>query len=417
MTQTSHSEQSIYFSPILPWQKGAWARLLERYDRLPHGLLFSGMQGIGKRAFVWRFVAWLLCDNRESRLNLPADQQVGCGQCQSCQWLASGTHQDLQVLPAASLPVEIDSEQEQGSTTKSGSQSKKGATKNSKAKAGSKAAKSETASTSIKVDDIRQLQPFMSQGSSGRRVCVIDNADSMTVAAANALLKTLEEPRDGIHVLLISDMPARLLATIKSRVQQVSVYPIQRLAQAGSQDESQAASDSAGSHLSQRDQQINSIHDYLMQAVKEQALLEYTDEDDLAQQISQALTLANGAPLAALEMLSSSWYSFRQIWLNAWIALRTGRRSSVAASDYWQKTLAIEEFVKLSEFMLMDLSRLNLGVPSLQTDIEFDEQTIQLPQEKIYAVLAVINDIKQACQQNVQDKMAYDHLLAELARL
>nr|WP_255016302.1 hypothetical protein [Psychrobacter sp. PraFG1]UTT87636.1 hypothetical protein MN210_16870 [Psychrobacter sp. PraFG1] len=79
---------------------------------------------------------------------------------------------------------------------------------------------------SIKIDDIRELQPFISQGSSGRRVCVIDYADKMTVAAANALLKTLEEPREGIHLLLISDMPTKLLPTIRSRVQQVAMDPM-----------------------------------------------------------------------------------------------------------------------------------------------------------------------------------------------
>lgn len=372
-------QQNVYFKPLLPWQQTVWEGLISRYDRLPHGLLFSGMQGLGKRDFVWRFVAWLLCDNRLQALDAK-DQQGGCGHCQSCQWLASGTHPDLKVLPASSLPNP--NEDNITLSTKKAKTTKKSLLKNQ--------VKLEPDKSSIKVDDIRELQPFISQGSSGRRVCVIDNADMMTIAAANALLKTLEEPREGIHLLLITDWPTKLLPTIKSRVQQVAIDQIQR----------------------------DKVVEYLKDYIHHNKIIE-EDEEQLSLQINQALKLANGAPLAALEMISSDWYQFRDTWIKVWLALRVGKRSSIAASDYWQKQLSIDAFIKLSEFMLMDFSRQSLGIKPLQVDIDWDGYVSikSLSIDAIQQVMNLIEDIKVARNQNLQDKMAYDRVLTGLAAL
>ncbi|WP_296403195.1 DNA polymerase III subunit delta' [Psychrobacter sp.] len=380
MKQPQSSEQSIYFEPLLPWQQSVWDNLTSRYDRLPHGLLFAGMQGIGKRGFVWRFVAWLLCDNREQVI---ANSTHGaCGYCQSCQWLQAGTHPDLQVLPNSSLPT-IDQEELKTSAKKS--KGSKSSQKNTNK------LPLEPAKTSIKVDDIRALQPFMSQGSSGRRVCVIDNADMMTVAAANALLKTLEEPRDGIHLLLVTDWPTKLLPTIRSRVQQVAINHIQ----------------------------LDKVAGYLTEYVMHNKSIEFENESQLSEQIKQALKLANGAPLAALDMLSSEWYSLRDTWIKVWLAIRVGKRSSIAASDYWQKNLSLDAFIKLSEIMLMDFSRQSLGLKPLQLDLKLEEYASihELTLDSIQQVMTVIEDLKLARYQNVQDKMAYDRLLSELATL
>ena len=382
MKQQPNSDESIYFAPILPWQQTAWDNLIARYERLPHGLLFAGMQGIGKRAFVWRFVAWLLCDNRLQTVGNP-NQQGACGHCQSCQWLQSGTHPDLQVLPLSSLPVTQDDE------SKEPTKKSKGSSKSSQKKNSSVA--SEPAKTSIKVDDIRELQPFISQGSSGRRVCVIDNADMMTVAAANALLKTLEEPREGIHLLLVTDWPTKLLPTIKSRVQQVAIDHIQ----------------------------LDKVTAYISNYIASNKVIDYESESQLAMQVEQALKLANGAPLAALDMLSSEWYKFRDTWIKVWLALRAGKRSSIAASDYWQKNLSIDDFIKLSEFMLMDFSRQSLGLKPLQADLEWAGYTSinNLSLDSIQQVMSLIEDIKLSSYQNVQEKMAYDRLLSGIAAL
>ena len=361
---------SIYFAPLLPWQQTLWSQLTQRVltqQSLPHALLAAGMQGMGKRAFVWRLVAWLLCRERGTK------PLGACGTCESCQWLKSGTHPSLQVLPIVSMPINADSDTLQD---KSSSAKDKKATKSTS-----------NSALKIKVDDIRALQPFIYQGGQGMRICVLDHAEQMTVAAANALLKTLEEPQAQVHLFLISDTPAHLLPTIKSRVQQLALQTI----------EPAVAIDYVTQALG---------HTINREAVSKMA-------------IEQLIQLANGAPLAAVALAQAPWYSKRALWLTTWQALRSGKRSSVAASDYWQKQLSIKEFIQLSERMLLDIKRICLGLSELQIDINLSEALASYQPDDLN--LEVFGDslqqTKVALQQNVQEKFAYDKLMQELACL
>src|SRR5699024_6493309 len=132
-----------------------------------------------------------------------------CGDCESCQWLKSGTHPSLQVLPTISMPM--------NAATHDSHAALKGSNKSKTANTLTSNQATKTAVKgllTIKIDDIRALQPFIYQGGQGMRICVLDHAEQMTVAAANALLKTLEEPQAQVHLFLISDSPAKLLPTI-----------------------------------------------------------------------------------------------------------------------------------------------------------------------------------------------------------
>lgn len=368
----SDMTDDIYFAPLLPWQHGLWSQLTMRVSTpqqsLPHALLAAGMQGMGKRAFVWRLVAWLLCRARD-------EHPLGaCGHCESCQWLRSGTHPSLQVLPIVSMPVSADS-----------AHHKEAASSTAKDKKSAKAASN--AALKIKVDDIRALQPFIYQGGQGMRICVLDHAEKMTIAAANALLKTLEEPQSQVYLLLISDAPAQLLPTIKSRVQQLALQTI--------------------------DPAISL--DYVTETLGSTANREAIGTDA----IEQLIQLANGAPLAAIALAQASWYSKRALWLTTWQALRSGKRSSVAASDYWQTQLSIAEFIELSELMIIDMRRVGVGFGAQQKDINFltalnDHKPIDTALE-IFA--HSLQQTKIALQQNVQEKFAYDKLMQELADL
>ena len=372
MTSTVPLTDSIYFAPLLPWQNELWSQLTKRVlmpqQSLPHALLAAGMQGMGKRAFVWRLVAWLLCRERDSH------PLGACGACESCQWLRSGTHPSLQVLPMISMPVSADN-----------AHAKEAATSTAKDKKSAKAVSN--AALKIKVDDIRALQPFIYQGGQGMRICVLDYAEQMTIAAANALLKTLEEPQAQVHLFLISDTPAQLLPTIKSRVQQLALQTI----------------DPAVS--------VDYVTHALGSTVNREAVGTAA--------IEQLIQLANGAPLAAVALAQAPWYSKRALWLTTWQALRSGKRSSVAASDYWQTQLSISEFIQLSELMLVDMRRVCLGLDALQKDIDLSASFSNYkPAESSFE--AFINSLQQtkiALQQNVQEKFAYDKLMQELAYL
>lgn len=372
MTSALPLTDNIYFAPLLPWQNELWSQLTKRVlmpqQSLPHALLAAGMQGMGKRAFVWRLVAWLLCRERDSH------PLGACGACESCQWLRSGTHPSLQVLPMIGMPVSADN-----------AHAKQAATNSAKDKKSAKAASN--AALKIKVDDIRALQPFIYQGGQGMRICVLDYAEQMTVAAANALLKTLEEPQAQVHLFLISDTPAQLLPTIKSRVQQLALQTI----------ESAVA--------------VDYVTHALGSTVNRKAVGTAA--------IEQLIQLANGAPLAAVALAQAPWYSKRALWLTTWQALRSGKRSSIAASDYWQTQLSISEFIQLSELMLVDMRRVCLGLDALQkdTDLSASFSNYKPAENSFEAFIKSLQQTKIALQQNVQEKFAYDKLMQELAYL
>lgn len=95
----------------------------------------------------------------------------------------------------------------------------------------------------ILVDEVRKMKTFftLAAADGGRRVAIIDAADELNPAAANALLKLLEEPPAGVTLLLISHQPFRLLPTIRSRCRELRLGPLApqdmaaALAQAGTE--------------------------------------------------------------------------------------------------------------------------------------------------------------------------------------
>lgn len=186
-------------SKDIPWIDPTLDRLLAGANRLPHALLLTGRPGIGKSVLARRFAAALLCENRAARGR-------ACGRCTACQWVAQGSHPDLRV-------VTLTEEEEEGSD--------KGAEKPDRP------GKARKPSTEIRIDQIRALGNFLSVGGhrGGRRVVLLDPADALNTIAANALLKSLEEPQSSVLFLLVTGRPQALPATIRSRCQQHAVAP------------------------------------------------------------------------------------------------------------------------------------------------------------------------------------------------
>ncbi|MEW6544094.1 MAG: DNA polymerase III subunit delta' [Nitrospirota bacterium] len=153
-----------------------------RHDRVAHAYLFHGEDRIGKRLAAVRFAQAVNCETEYGPEGLDA-----CGTCRSCRQTESFTHPDL-------LLIEPDREQ---------------------------------ANPQIKIERIRELEPqIVYRPLVGRlKVCVIDEADRMTQGAANALLKTLEEPTAHSLFILVSSRPAALPATVRSRCQRIRFVP------------------------------------------------------------------------------------------------------------------------------------------------------------------------------------------------
>jgi len=164
-------------------------RLGAASGRLAHAYAFVGPSGIGKKRFAFEFAKCLLCD-RHSDAELDS-----CGQCSSCQQVAAQTHPDLLTvsLPEgkSELPIKLFIGE-----------------KDTRGKEGL-------------CHDL-SLKPM----SARRRVAIIDDAEWMNDEAANALLKTLEEPPPNSVLILIATSTDRLLATIRSRCQVVTFQPL-----------------------------------------------------------------------------------------------------------------------------------------------------------------------------------------------
>lgn len=153
-------------------------------QRIAHAYLFEGPEGVGKRLVALALARTLLCQTGS-----------GCGDCAACRKVDHNNHPDVHFLDAD------------------------GAT--------------------IKIDQVRGLQrelalrPLEGQ----HKICLIDGADLFNPAAANALLKTLEEPQPNTLMILLSSRPESLLSTIRSRCQRLPFQklPKQRLAEILSQ--------------------------------------------------------------------------------------------------------------------------------------------------------------------------------------
>ena len=145
-------------------------------EKFPHAVIFSGSEGIGKKKIAETCAAVLLCEN--------ASGGEPCGVCENCKLISAGSHPDFYVV-----------EPESTKTTKN-----------------------------IKIGQIRTLQAEASLRpvQAERRVVLIDGAEFMNNAAANCLLKTLEEPPSQTIFILLSANRAGLLLTLRSRCRTVN---------------------------------------------------------------------------------------------------------------------------------------------------------------------------------------------------
>ncbi len=175
---------------VIDLHRQTWNRLQAWRSRLPHALLFSGQRGLGKFQLAQTFAASLLCEN-------PQANGHACGQCMACGWYAQGNHPDFRLLQPDAL-AESDGEAEEGGKKKS---------------------------QQITIDQVRSLDEFFNVGThrAGLRIILIRPTEAMNRSTANALLKTLEEPAASTLFLLVSDEPMRLLPTLRSRCQTVSI--------------------------------------------------------------------------------------------------------------------------------------------------------------------------------------------------
>ncbi|MTD39887.1 DNA polymerase III subunit delta' [Erwinia sp. CPCC 100877] len=154
-----------------PWLRPHFDRLVARYQagKGHHALLLHALPGMGEDALSYALGRWLMCQHPEGNKS--------CGRCHSCQLMQAGTHPDYRVL-----------EPEKGKSA-------------------------------LGIEPVRALCEKLHDRArmGGARVVWLPDTDALTEAAANALLKTLEEPPENCWFLMCCREPERLPATLRSR--------------------------------------------------------------------------------------------------------------------------------------------------------------------------------------------------------
>ncbi len=235
----------------LPWQRQAWTQLCHyiTQQRLPQALLITGQKGLGKQQLADQFAAALMCDKT-------ASSHLSCGHCVSCSLLTAQTHPDYILI------------------------------------------KPDEPGKAITIAQIRSLlnRLTLKPQFEAQRVVIINPAEQMNKAAANAFLKCLEEPTERTTILLITDKPAQLPATIRSRCQKLAV-----------------------------DRPDKNMHSAWL---KQQAI---HDNLDLLYGLSQ------GAPLLAKQYADEKILLLRNQCFDAWMAVAKKQNHAVLVAENWLK--------------------------------------------------------------------------------
>ncbi len=314
---------------VLPWHTGTLAELLQRHrdGRLPHALLLAGPAGIGRRRFAEALAAALLCLE-------PAADGTSCGRCPACRLREAGTHPDLLHLGPEDSQV-------------------------------------------IRIDQIRDLigQLALSRHQAAWRVVILDPADALNIAAANALLKTLEEPPPRTLMILLAMRPARLPATIRSRCQLLRMpLPSPQEAVAWLQTQGVEAPEAA-------------------------------------------LQLAGGAPLIARELDADLLRRHAELF-RQWVALAAGEGDPVKLAGEWIKPEA-EWPIQWMQQWLGDMIRLRHGGPPRMADLSGALQPLAeaIDLQRLHRLLDRIDEARRLLASQVNAQTLVEGLLIHWSNL
>lgn len=247
---------------LYPWQQDSW-RQLHAYiqqQRIPQALLFAGAAGQGKRQLAEYYARALLC-------HAPVADASACGHCVACKLFAARTHPDFLLIEP------------------------------------------EEPGKAIGIDKIRQLIVKLAlkpQYDDAYRVVIIQPADALNTASANAFLKCLEEPTERTCLLLISEQPSRLPATIRSRCQKIACATPAR-----------------------------------------DVAMTWLQGQGIGEQVELLLGLAQGSPLLARQYAEQNMVQLRQQYFDAWLHIAQGQENLLAIAEQWQKQDKIDLAVVL----------------------------------------------------------------------
>ncbi len=316
-----------------PWTQQPWHQLTSNIDRLPHALLLSGLRGLGKYNFSIALAELLLCTN--------SSQDKRCGKCKGCNLVDANTHPDIKIVEPAE------------------------------------------AGKSISINQIRDLSSFLvlTPHTASCKVIIITPAESMTLQAANSLLKQLEEPPGNAILMLVSHLPHQLPQTIRSRCTRV--------------DFNAPSTEEATRWLAAKN----------------------VDADEIA----AVLAAAGGAPSAALELAQQGYGDLRKNILNGLLAVSRGK-SPLVCAELWQKIggeLALGWFY----VFLLDVLKQTLGVETSKYLVNRDSTTEitqlanQIPANQVAKLLETVSEARRLILTPVDERLILEDILIRWNRV
>lgn len=323
----------------MPWLTPVVEQFGQALDqgRLPHASLISGDRGVGKRHLADGIAALMVCDRRTAGMRVP------CGECRQCQLVAGQSHPDIRVYQPEK-------------------------------------------SRMIRIDQVRALSQFAvaSPQVAGFKLAVLDRADQLNINAANALLKTLEEPAADVVLLLLQETGRPVLPTIRSRCR---ILPV--------------PSPGAGDATTWLSAQL---------AARETA---FEPEKQ-----ALALHLAGGAPRLALELLDSGFLDLREAALDAFRKFMKGAVTVGAAARAFRE-LGHEATLSLMETWANDLARVMAGGdprdPGIGEVVRYLAPAN--PPWRAQQLVDAIRESRRALVNNVSPELETDRLLIQWREL
>ncbi len=322
-----------------PWLQASWLQLCNYIDqkRIPQALLITGVNGLGKQQLANCYAQTLLC-------NAPQENGVCCGKCQSCLLFKADTHPDYLLIEP----------EEQG--------------------------KSIGIAAIRKLTSILTLKPQYEN----YRVVIINPADSLNHASANAFLKYLEEPTERTCLILITDKPNKLPATIRSRCQKL----------------------------------------FIPQVSNQESLETWWKQNGILDNQDLLFNLSQGAPLLAKQFYETNLLKERKDYFNHWIKLSTSKENFITVAEQWAKL----DNTKISLLIVWIISwvvdaikltyvnqNINLYNPDLVTNLQ--EIAVKLDLKKMYKYYDFLLLSQQRLESQLNKQLVFEEILIQWSKL